>query len=200
MPRHRKPFMSLTELKDTTMARTEPLNEPLAEPLQAELRTNLPDWDNMTDEEIMRSLEQDRVEDKYAVQHLAPDGMYYQWVRCEVWGKPDNSRIAEVEQKGWKPVPQKRHDGRFMTPGSSGPIILDGQMLFEIPFRVARLKREFSAQVAHQKVEDMNAQLAYSPPGTGPRVARTPGTPLVQRRAGAAQGRGADGRMDMVVE
>ena len=171
----------------------EPMTESLATPLQPALRNNLPDWDTMTDEEIMASLQQDQTEDKYAVQHLAPDGMWYQWVRCEVFGKQDNSRLAEVEQKGWKPVPQKRHDGRFMPPGTEGPITMDGQMLYEIPHRVARIKRELAARTAQRKVEDMNAQLAYSPPGTGPRVAHRPGAPLVKRESGSTQ-------MQMVVE
>jgi hypothetical protein len=154
----------------------------------------------MTDEQIMEYMSNDLEEDKYAVAHLAPDGMYYQWARCEVFGKPDNGRISEMEQKGWRPVPQSRHDGRFMPPGTSGPITMDGQMLFEIPHRVARIKRELASKVARNKVEDMNAQLAYAGPGQGPRIARTPGTPLVQRQSGATQGIGKDGRMEMVVE
>lgn len=174
------------------MAKPDSLNAPLHDPVQAPLRAGI-DWDKMTDEEIIAYLAQDATEDKYAVQHLAPDGMFYQWVRCEVFGKPDPGRIAEVEQKRWKPVPQSRHDGRFMAPGTQGPIIMDGMMLFEIPHRVGRLKRELASRVAQDKVSDMNAQLAYSPPGTGPRVSHKHGAAMVRRESGSTA-------LQMVVE
>lgn len=175
------------------MPKTDALHDPLTSPLQSALRSHLPDWDSMTDEEIMSFMAQEQNEDKYAVQQLAPEGMWYQWVRHEVFGKPDYGRIAEVEAKGWKPVPQRRHDGRFMTPGTDGPTTMDGQMLFEIPHRVARIKRELASRVAREKVEDMNAQLGYAPPGTGPRVSHKPGAPLVRRESGSTA-------LQMVVE
>lgn len=166
------------------------LHDPLHESLQKPLHAG-PDFDAMSDEEIIALLSRDVTEDKYAVQHLAPDGMHYQWVRCEVFGKPDHNRTAEVEQKGWRPVPAKRHPGRFMQPDVDGPTILDGMMLYELPARVLRLKREVAARAAQDKVRDMNDQLIYSPAGTGPRMPRSPGAPVVQRESGS---------MPMVVE
>lgn len=189
----RSPTVSLNDLRKNTVMKTDTLHDPISPEMHAPLRNDLPDWDNMTDEEIMAAMAQDQTEDKYAVQNLAPDGMWYQWVRCEVFGKPDHGRVAEVEAKGWRPVPQKRHDGRFMPPGTDGPIQMDGQMLFEIPHRVARIKRELASRVAREKVDDMNAQLAYSPPGTGPRVSHKQGAPMVRRESGSTA-------MQMVVE
>ena len=172
--------------------KSESIHDPLQSPIQGQLNPG-PEWDAMTDEEVLAFLARETDEDKYAVQHLAPDGMAYQWVRCEVFGKPDTSRTAEVEQRGWRAVPNSRHSGRWAPAGTQGPIIQDGLMLYEIPDRVKRLKRELSAKVARDKVEDMNAQLAYSPPGTGPRVNHRPGKPMVERRAAATE-------MQLVVE
>lgn len=168
------------------------LQDPIHDSIQTPLHRG-PDFETMTDDEILAHLSRDETEDKYAVQHLAPDGMMYQWFRCEVFGKPDYNRIAEAEQRGWRPVPAKRHEGRFMAPGTDGPTILDGMQLFELPSRVVRLKRQLASEAAQAKVRDMNDQLIYSPPGTGPRVPheRVPGPSRVRRQAGA---------MDLVVE
>ena len=157
----------------------------LHEPIGQVLRTDGPDFDAMSDEELLGWLERDESRDKYAVQHLAPDGMTYQWVRCEVFGKPDYDRVAEVEQKGWRSVPQKRHDGRFMPAGTDGPTVMDGLTLYELPTRVYRLKREVASRAARNAVGDMNEQLIYSPPGTGPRGTHNYTKPVVHREAGS---------------
>lgn len=156
------------------------LHDPLHESLHG-----TPEWDQMSDDEIMAMLSREETQDKFAVSHLEPDGMKYQWMRCEVFGKADTSRPAEAEQKGWRAVPAQRHDGRFMPPGTSGPIIMDGLMLYELPERIYRLKRQISAQVAQNKVADMNAQLSYAPPGTGPRGTHPITKVTTRREAGA---------------
>jgi hypothetical protein len=164
----------------------EPLQDPIGKPLHAAI-----DWDSMTDDEIMSFLNRTDTTDKYSVQHLAPDGMTYQWVRCEVFGKPDYDRPAEVERMGWRPVPASRHEGRFAPPGTQGPAILDGQMLYELPSRIVRLKREVESKRARTAVGDMNEQLIYTPPGTGPRGTHGYTKPILNRESGA---------MPMVVE
>lgn len=172
------------------MARpTEPLQGGLHQPLAN--RDSLaagPNWDAMTDEEIMRGFSQETERDKYAVPpHMEPDGMKYQWARCEVYGRPDQDRIAQMEQSGWRPVPQSRHDGYWMAPGTQGPVILDGMMLFELPQRVVRLKREFASRQARSAVQDMNAQLSYAPPGTGPRGTHNYTAPIARSTPGALE-------------
>ena len=162
------------------------LHDPIHEPIHAG-----PDWDSMSDEQIMGMLARDDFQDKYAVAHLEPPDMTYQWARCEVFGKSDNNRIAEMEQKGWRTVPAERHAGKFMPPGTSGPIQIDGMMLFEMPKRVVRLKREMASRVAQEAVQGMNAQLSYAPPGTGPRGTHSYTAPIVRRESGS---------MPMVVE
>lgn len=165
------------------MARpSESLHEPVQTPLRPQ--TDWENWDNLSDEEAMALLSRDNSKDKYAVSHLEPDGMKYQWVRCEVFGKPDFNRPAEMEQKGWRPVPSERHPGTFMPPDAKGPIIVDGMQLYELPSRIVRLKREVASRVATDKVRDMNDQLIYTPQGTGPRMPRTPNAPVVKRESG----------------
>lgn len=165
--------------------------ESLHDALHEPLRTG-PNFDDMNDEELMAYLANETSQDKYAIpESIIPQGMSYQWVRCEIFGKPDFNRTSEVEQRGWRAVPASRYDGRYMLPGTSGPIVLDGLMLYELPRRVWRLKRTLQARIAKEKVDDMNAQLSYAPTGTGPRVPRTPNQPMVQRESGA---------MPMVIE
>jgi hypothetical protein len=156
------------------------------EPLTAPLRTAPSvDFDAMSDEEIARFIAQEDTNDRYAIpEHIMPDGMKYQWVRYEVFGQPDNRRVAEMEQRGWLSVPADRHDGLFMTPGTKGPTLLDGMILMEIPDRVLKAKRYHAAKVAAEKVSDMNAQLVYAPPGTGPRDAHRSIEPRVVRKQG----------------
>lgn len=164
----------------------ESLHESLHEPLRQG-----PDWDHMTDAEIMAFMAAEGQADKYAVAHLEPDGMTYQWGRYEVWGQLDNNRIAEMEQKGWRAVPLSRHPAEFRSSDKFGNILLDGCMLMELPKRVVRLKRELASRVAQEKVHDMNAQLVYAPPGTGPRGTHAYTAPVVKRESGS---------MPMVVE
>lgn len=164
--------------------RMESLHTPLHEPLQSAATIN---FDNMTDDELMAFLSRDETSDKYDLTRVEPDGMKYQWVRCEVFGQPDRRRPAEMEQRGWRPVPQKRHDGLFMPPGTDGPIVQDGMMVMELPVRVWRAKRELASRVASDKVKDMNAQLAYTPPGTGPRGTHQFTQTMVKRESGSTE-------------
>lgn len=166
------------------------LSDPIHEPIQQPLRPGI-DWDALSDDEIIAAMSRDDERDKYAVAHLEPDGIKYQWVRCEVFGRPDFNRPAEMEQKGWRPVPTERHPGHFAPPGATGPAELDGMRLYELPARVVKLKREVSARAARAKVQDMNDQLIYSPPGTGPRAPTKDHSRAVRHESGS---------MEMVVE
>lgn len=149
----------------------DPLHEPLHDPAN---------FAAMTDEEILAYLSNQTEADKFAIPRgLEPDGMKYQWLSAEILGKPNYKRLSEATMNGWQPVPAKRHDGLYMPPGSDGPIIVDGMSLYELPERVYRLKRELAARVAHNKVQDMNNQLIYAPPGTAPRDAHPKTKPVV---------------------
>jgi hypothetical protein len=151
------------------------------DPLHKSLHAG-PDFDTMSD------FSQQTDTDKYAVpKHIIPDGMAYQWVTCEVLGQPAYSRTADAERGGWRAVPAERHDGLYMPPGTKGPIIVDGMMLYEIPDRVHRIKRQLAARQAKQRVDDMNSQLIYAPPGTGPRDASRSTVPVVRRESGTTE-------------
>jgi hypothetical protein len=38
-----------------------------------------------------------------------PDGFEYKWIRKDVHGDPDTSRVIEATEDGWRPVPSSRH-------------------------------------------------------------------------------------------
>ena len=167
------------------------LGEMTREPLHDPLRAG-PNFDAMTDDEIMSFLSGQAESDKFAIPRgLEPDGMKYQWMASEIVGKPNYKRMSEATMGGWQPVPAKRHEGLYMPLGTEGPIVVDGMALCEIPERVYRLKREMNAKVARDKVANMNAQLIYAPPGTAPRDAHAKTIPVVRREQGA---------MEMIVE
>lgn len=161
------------------------LSESLHAPLHEQLNPTAVDWDNMSDDAIMTFLSKTDVEDKYSVQHLAPDGMTYQWVRCEVFGKPDFDRPAEVERLGWRSVPASRHEGRFAPVGTSGPAEMDGQRLYELPTRVVKMKRELESRRARQAMGDMHQILGQAPQGHGPRGTHEYTRPIVKHESGA---------------
>ena len=166
------------------------LSDPLQEPLQTPLHQPLnqgPNWEAMSDAEIMAMLQQEDTSDKYAVRDIEPADMVYQWCRIEVFGKADFARPAELEQKGWRSVPNSRHPGRFMSSDHNGPIEVDGLRLMEMPRRVVDIKKRLMSKAAADKVTAMNEQLIYSPAGTGPRVPHRPGAPVVRREAGATE-------------
>lgn len=163
-------------------------NEQLRDPIHVGMRTvSAIDFDAMTDAEIMAFVQNEETSDRYNVTGIEPEGMKYQWVRCEVFGQPDTRRQAEMEQRGWLAVPAERHDGMFMAPGAKGPTLLDGMILMELPSRVLRIKREMSAKVARDKVHDMNQQLIYAPPGTAPRGEHEYTRPNVKRTQDAME-------------
>lgn len=170
------------------MAKSDSIHQGLHESLRDQLRPPAVDFDAMSDDEIIAFLANQTESDKYAIpKHIIPDGMAYQWMSGEIYGKPDHKRLAEAEMNGWRAVPQSRHDGLYMAPGTTGPIIVDGSMLHEIPARVLKLKRELAARVAANKVQDMNNQLIYAPPGTAPRDAHPKTRPVVHRERAVSE-------------
>lgn len=163
-------------------------NESLHDALHAPLHKPVVDFNAMTDAEIMDFLANRTDSDKWAIpKHIVPDGMSYQWMSAEILGKPNYQRIAEAEMNGWRPVPQRRHDGLYMAPGTDGPIIVEGMQLYEIPERVLKMKRQLAAKMAGDKVKDMNAQLVYAPPGTAPRDAHAKTVPVVRHERAVSE-------------
>lgn len=41
--------------------------------------------------------------------HLIPEGVVYRYIRESILGEPDDSRMIEMGQQGWEPVPAERH-------------------------------------------------------------------------------------------
>jgi len=160
------------------MAR-DPIHAPIHTP-PAESRA--PDFGQMSDEELMAYVAQQEQGDRYAIPYgMEPTGMSYQWKRAEVLGRPDYSNLAMMEQRGWKAVPQERHDGRWMPPGSKGPTICDGLMLMEIATPLLHAKEEYAKRQATGQVDGMTDRLSYTPPGSAPRGTHPKTQPFVRR-------------------
>lgn len=160
----------------------------IREPIRSPLHSAAPDWDKMSDEQVIAYYQNQSDVDKFHVPaHMVPDGMAYQWIRLEVIGKPDPARIAQVQMNGWQPVEQMRHDGFWMAPGTPGPVILDGMGLYELPMRLYRLRREAEARRGMGAVRAMNEQMQYAPPGTGPRGTHQFTQPVVRSERGATE-------------
>lgn len=159
------------------MAR-DPIHQPVHQPQAA----SEPDFASMSDAELMAYVSEQEQGDKYAIPPgMEPPGMTYQWKRAEVLGRPDYSNLAMMEQKGWKPVPQDRHDGRWMPPGTRGPTINDGLMLMEIPTPLLRAKEAWQARQAVGQADGMSDRLNYTPPGSAPRDAHPKTKPQIRR-------------------
>lgn len=150
----------------------------LREPLRAPVR----DFGKMSAAELDAYVAQESGSDKFAVpEHLVPDGMTYQWVRTEVYGKPDPQHLAEMEQRNWRPVPESRHPGRWTLGKSDNPIVVDGLMLMEIPTPLFEAKQRFSHRQATGQVRSLEEQMIYAPQGTAPRDAHPKTRPLVRK-------------------
>jgi hypothetical protein len=146
------------------------------------VRAALPDFANMSEDELLAYVQQQESGDQYTIPYgIEPDGMSYQWKRHEVYGKPDYANMSDLEQKGWRAVPQSRHDGRWMPPGTSGPTLRDGLMLMEIPTPLLRAKETMRNRSAVQQVDSMTERLSYTAPGAAPRTAHPKTMPVVRR-------------------
>ncbi len=139
------------------------------------------DYSRMSDSELDALVAQEDTGDKFHVpQHMIPDGMVYQWVRTEVYGKPDVQNIARMQQKGWQGVPSDRHAGRWLPVEHKGPIIVDGLMLMELPEPLHKAKMRLAEREAKGAIYSLKEQLGTAPPGTAPRDAHPRTRPQIR--------------------
>lgn len=155
------------------------------EPLQSALQSARNNWDHLlslSDEDLVAQIAGQRDDNRFEVPaHLIPDGMTYQWCRCEVAGQPDYKNISRWEAAGWQAVPQQRHDGWWMPPGTEGRTITEGMMLMEIPTRIYAAKDYAQKRVARGQVDGMQERLMYgASPGSAPRDAHPRTRPQVK--------------------
>lgn len=148
------------------MAR-EPLHSPVHQPSESRA---LPDFHSMSDAELDAYVAGQEQGSKFEIPYgMEPPGMSYGWKRAEILGRPDYSNLAQCEQRGWKAVPQARHDGFWMTPGTAGPTMSDGLILMEIPTPLLRAKEAYQVRQATAQTDSMTDRLSYAPPGSAPR-------------------------------
>jgi len=117
--------------------------------------------------------------DKYHVdKDMIPAGWVYQWKRHTILGQEDPAYQAELAQVGFTPVPAERHPGRFLPAGSTGAIIIGGQILMERPIELEREARQEDKQRADAQVYGSKEQFGLVP--------RAPGFSTETQRARAA--------------
>ncbi len=120
--------------------------------------------------------------DKYAVPaDLIPDGWIYGWKEYSVTGKIEPSRQSAIKRAGWTPVPSNRHPEMMPDGDTSGVILRDGLMLYELPKQIADRYRAAERQAALNQMRSKEAQLGQTPPNTLARDADPRTRPLVRR-------------------
>ncbi len=133
-----------------------------------------PDWWSMSEAEIMAR--QIRQEDGNMLEippYLAPAGWKYEWKTYSVNNMPDRDNIARAEANGWRSVMQSRHDGRWMAPGTEGPVIYKGLMLMELPEPVHDVRRKLAKREADAQTAGLRERMRYTPPGSAERLEPT---------------------------
>jgi hypothetical protein len=110
----------------------------------AEIRKNRPSQDSDVHDEFKAP--------------VAPEGWEYQWVRKSVYNQEDLASMNRANEKGWEPVPSRRHP-EYLSYGRSGATIeKDGMILMELPKTL--VDEERNAQ-ARRSALQVNAQAAY---------------------------------------
>lgn len=91
--------------------------------------------------------------DQFAIpaELLEPDWSY-QWVAETVLNEPQTAALIGFGENGWTPVPADRWPGRFMLPGTTGPIRRGGQMLVERPKHLTEEARREEIEAAHSQL------------------------------------------------
>lgn len=140
------------------------------------------DFNSMSEAELDAYVSGEETTDKFHIpEHMIPDTVKYQWVRTEVYGKPDPQNQAMMLQKGWQSVPAERHPGRWLPANATGPIIVDGLMLMELPLALHAAKLRHVKRRAEGQVHALEEQLGHAPQGTAPRDVHAKTRPTVRK-------------------
>jgi hypothetical protein len=104
-----------------------------------------------------------QVGDPYHVpQSEIPDGWSYQWNPVTVLNE-EQTRMQNMHYaNGWRPVPADRHPGRWMKPGVTGDIIVEGLRLEERPEELTKEALTEETAKARQQVRDQTDSLRLS--------------------------------------
>jgi len=114
--------------------------------------------------EIRRLKDMDYRNPLYVPPEYVPDDMEYAWGTYSLLGVPRPSRMMELRQKGWEPVPADRHPdlafAEFVESNAQmrGHIWRDGLILIERPAEYGVIERE--------QLDAKNYQTLISMPGT----------------------------------
>jgi hypothetical protein len=65
--------------------------------------------------------------------HEIPDGWEYQWKRHSTVGLENTRYLADLDQRGWKPVPASRHPNQSALGYTGDTILRKGMILMELP-------------------------------------------------------------------
>ena len=148
------------------MPRQPDLHEPLHEPLHQPLRQALPDFSQMSDDELLVFVAGQEGGSKFEIPYgLEPEGMTYSWKRSEVWsGKPGITLLLlTLRQRGGRLSQMDAIRGRWMPPetDANAPITTDGLVLMELPTPLVEAKKRYWQKIARSEVDNLQETLTY---------------------------------------
>lgn len=113
------------------------------------------------DGEVLSRRRVARSSDPFDTTGIVPAGWEYQWIAVTVVGDGDIARplALQFHDGGFRPVPQERHDGKFMMSGTKGATVYGGQMLMERPVMLGEEAREDEYRKAVQQTRDRDQAL-----------------------------------------
>lgn len=118
----------------------------------AELRDHLGNMDDAPD-------------DFFIPKEDVPPGWTYEWKRKTLLGQEDPAYQVQLAQKGWEPVPARRHPS-YMPMGYNGNTIeRKGMILMERPLEITLEARDFELRKARNQVRQKESQLSGAPDG-----------------------------------
>lgn len=101
--------------------------------------------------------------DKFHIEaHEIPRGWDYQWNTVTVVNEAQTSTQLTMHANGWRPVPAKRHAGKWTPHDHVGDIIVDGLRLEERPTELGDQAREEDKANARAQIRDQADALRMS--------------------------------------
>lgn len=118
---------------------------------------------------IYRQLTSNSNTDPYAIPpEIVEPGWVYEWKRYSVYNQVDHTNQATLSLGGWTAVLAERHDGRFLPPGTKGPIIRDGLILMERPLVLHEEALRDEKRAADEKMRRAKSERGLAAPaGSG---------------------------------
>jgi hypothetical protein len=116
-----------------------------------------PNWNDTS------AIESDSPDRLHIPRDLFPEGYDFQWVTVSVLGMEVPEHTAKFERRGWTMVHGQDFDGifdgKFLSKGSDGPIVVDGLALMARPLELSLKAKRAELAAAREAVMIKQQQL-----------------------------------------